>query len=132
MAERLYTLHLPPRADPARTLFLPDRWRWGAFLLPLLWALWNRHWLAAVPILGAGLVTGGFAALGQPEAAAAWEGAYRLALGFEGATLARLDRRLRGWRELGALSARSDVEAEWMWFGPPPEAAPGGGWRLAA
>jgi hypothetical protein len=123
MAERIHSLHLPPKADPARTLLIADRWRWGAFLFPLLWALWNRHWLALAPILLAGAVTAGLAAARQPEAAAAFELAYRLALGFEGATLARLDRRLRGWRELAAISARNETEAEWIWFGAPEDVA---------
>jgi hypothetical protein len=133
MAERLHTLHLPPRADPARTLILADRWRWGAFLFPPLWALWNRHWLAALPILLWGLFGAGLLALGQPEAALAADMALRVGLGFEGAALARLDRRLRGWRELAAIPARSETEAEWIWFGPPEDAAaPLPRWRLSA
>ena len=123
MIERMHTLHLPPGADPAETLVIADRWRWGAFLFPLLWALWNRHWVAAVPLLLLGAVSGGLAAAGQPEAAAAFDLAVRLALGLEGGAVARVDRRLRGWRELAAIPARDETEAAWIWFGAPPEAA---------
>jgi hypothetical protein len=118
---RLYTAHLPPGADPARTLFLADRWRWFAFLAPLLWALWNRHWLLVLPIVAAGAGSATLAAYGQPEAAMALDLALRIALGFEGGGAARLDRRLRGWRELAAIPADTETEAEWAWFGPPPD-----------
>ncbi len=118
---RLHTAHLAPGADPALTLFIADRWRWFAFLAPLLWALWSRHWLLVAPILAAGLGAGALAAAGQPEAALAVDLATRAALGFEGGAAARLDRALRGWRELAAIPAASETEAEWAWFGPPPD-----------
>ena len=124
MTEQMHTLHLYPGDDPAGTLVLADRWRWGAFLFPLLWALWNRHWLLAVPLFLLGAASGGLAAAGQPEAALAFDLAVRVAIGFEGAIAARLDRKLRGWRELAAISARSEREAEWIWFGAPPEVRP--------
>ncbi len=129
MSERMHTLHLPPGADPAGTLVVADRWRWGAFLFPLLWAVWNRHWVLVAPLLLAGGGAGGLAAAGQPEAAAAVDLALRVALGFEAAGLVRIDRRLRGWRELAAIPARDETEAEWIWFGAPPEAVPHGAAR---
>jgi hypothetical protein len=118
---RLYTAHLPPGADPAETIFIADRWRWGAFLAPLLWAIWNRHWLLLAPILAVGGGSAALTALGQPEAALALDLGLRLALGFEGGGAARLDRALRGWRELAAIPAASETEAEWAWFGAPPD-----------
>jgi hypothetical protein len=123
MATRLYTAHLAPGDDPAATLFIADRWRWGAALAPLLWALWNRHWLLAVPVATIGLGSGALAAIGQPEAAVALDLGLRAALGFEGGAAARLDRKLRGWRELAAIPAATETEAVWAWFGPPPDLA---------
>jgi hypothetical protein len=112
---RLWTALVPRDGDPARTLLIEDRWRWGAFLFGPFWALWNGHWLAAPGLL---LVGGALGAAGtlQPEAAAAAQIGLSLATGFEGAALARLDRRLRGWREIGAVDALDEDEAEWRWF----------------
>jgi hypothetical protein len=123
---RLWTAMAPKSGDPARTLLIEDRWRWGAFLFGPLWALWNGHWLAA---LGLFATTAAIAALAvsQPEAAAAADLGLRLALGMEGAALARLDRRLRGWREVGAVDAHDAEDAELRWFTPRPASA-GGPW----
>jgi hypothetical protein len=49
-----YTLHVAPHADPGdpaaldRSLLVRDGFSWGAFLVPSLWYLWHRHWLAAL------------------------------------------------------------------------------------
>ena len=121
---RLYTAQRRAGADPETTLLIADRWRWGGFLFPLLWALWNRHWLAA---LGLGALAFGLGALGEAglgALAALAEVAVRLIVGFEGAALARLDRRLRGWREEGAVLAWDDDDAEARWFGARAQDAP--------
>ena len=116
MSARLYTAHLPPGRPADRTDLIEDRWRWGAFLFPLLWALWHRHWLLvlALLVLAAGL--GWLIALGHAATAAVVEMAVRLWLALEGGEMARLDRTLRGWRELGAVSAEADDEAALRWF----------------
>jgi hypothetical protein len=116
MSARAYTAHLPRGGDPVATLLVDDRWRWGAFLFPLLWALFNRHWLAAVWLLPIAAATAALAAIGEGGVAGAIDLGLRVAVGFEGAALIRLDRRLRGWRTLGAVSARDDEEAERLWF----------------
>jgi hypothetical protein len=125
---RLWTAMAPRDGDPTRTLLIEDRWRWGAFLFGPLWALWNGHWLAALGLLCAAALIG-FATTMQPEAGAAAQFGLSLAVGFEGAALARLDRRLRGWREIGAVDALDEDEAEWRWFGrrePAPAEGPWG------
>jgi hypothetical protein len=117
MSNRVYTAHQHPRDEDVRTVLIEDRWRWGAFLFPQLWALWNRHWLAALWLIAC---AGGLAALagfGHEAIAAVLELALRFAVGFEGGALARLDRRWRGWEEVGAVAADDDEEAELRWFG---------------
>lgn len=117
MSARLFTAQLKPGADPAETALVDDRWRWGAAAFPLLWALWSRHWVAAVVILIVMGVNARLALAGGAAAALAFDLGLRLAVGFEGGALARLDRRLRGWRLLGVVPARSLAEAEARWFG---------------
>lgn len=112
----IFTAQLRARAAPAQTCLIADRWRWAAFAAPLLWALWNGHFvLAAALFLGlAGLAD---LAMVQPGAALAFGLGARLIMGWEAGALARLDRRLRGWRERGAVEARRLDEAELLWFG---------------
>lgn len=114
---RLYTAQRRAGADPATTLLIADRWRWGGFLFPLLWAIWSRHWLAAAALAALALGLGALGEAGIGALAALAEIALRLIVGFEGAAIARLDRRLRGWREEGATLAWDDDDAEARWFG---------------
>lgn len=117
MGERVFTAHMPIGADPARTLLVDDRWRWGAFLVPLIWALWGRHWLlaAALFLWNGALIA--LAATGGGAAAAVLDFSTRLILGWEAAVAVRIDRSLRGWRPLGCVSADSAAAAELAWFG---------------
>lgn len=117
MSTRLFTAHLAPGQSMDRVLLVDDRWRWGAFLFPLLWALWNRHWLLLMLLLGLSLGTGALAAAGHAALAALADLGLRLWFGMEGGEMARLDRAIRGWRELGAVSAQAEDEAALIWFG---------------
>ena len=111
---RVFTAHAP-RAGAAEAVLIDDRWRWGAFLFPTLWALWAGHWLLAVALLATTAALGFAADAGWLAQSALAELAIRLALGFEGAAAGRLDRRLRGWREPGAVVAHDAEEAEALW-----------------
>ena len=116
MSARLYTAHLPPGRAADRTDLIDDRWRWGAFLFPLLWALWNRHWLLALLLL---VMAGGVTWLiwaGLAPVAFILDAGVRLWFGLEGGEMARLDRSLRGWHEMGAVPADSEDEAAMVWF----------------
>ncbi len=117
MSNRIYTAHQHPRDEDVRTVLIEDRWRWGAFLVPPLWALWNRHWLAALWLIAAAAGIAALGGQGLAPLAMALDLAVRFAVGFEGGMLARLDRRLRGWEEVGAVAAESAEEAELRWFG---------------
>lgn len=116
MSARLYTAHLAPGRPADRTDLIDDRWRWGPLLFPLLWALWHRHWIIVLALLAIGGGLGWLAMAGYGPVAAVVEGAVRLWLALEGGEMARLDRSLRGWRELGAVSAEADDEAALRWF----------------
>ncbi len=44
---RIYTVLEPPDGKPERVAFVPEGFCWGALLLGLLWALWQRMWVVA-------------------------------------------------------------------------------------
>jgi hypothetical protein len=117
MSARLWTAHLAPGRAADRTDLIDDRWRWGAFLFPLLWALWNRHWLLAVALAAVAAGLSALAWAGLAPVAAVIEFGVRLWLGLEGGETARLDRALRGWREMGGVEAETEDEAALRWFG---------------
>jgi hypothetical protein len=54
---RVYTVHIRrPPLDPERDIRLvKEGFSWPAFLFSILWALWNRLWMAAGGILAAEL-----------------------------------------------------------------------------
>lgn len=59
-----YLVHLPAEARPGsadgldRMVLVKDRFHWLAFVLPLLWLLFNRLWLAFLAVLAAGVALG--------------------------------------------------------------------------
>lgn len=59
-----YLVHLPAAARPGsadgldRIVLVKDRFHWLAFVLPLLWLLFNRLWLAFLVVLAAGVALG--------------------------------------------------------------------------
>ena len=116
MSARLYTAHLPPGRVADRTELIDDRWRWGAFLFPLLWALWNRHWLIAALLLAIAAALAWLRWIGLDAVAAVLWFGVSLWFGLEGGEMARLDRALRGWDEVGAVPADSEDEAAMVWF----------------
>jgi hypothetical protein len=111
---RVYTAQAP-RSGAADAVLIDDRWRFWAFVVPVLWALWGRHWMLAVALVVWTGAVGAAAGAGFLAQAALADLALRLALGLEGGAAARLDRRLRGWREAGAVAANDDEEAEILW-----------------
>ncbi len=111
---RVFTAHAP-RSGAADAVLIDDRGRFWAFVFPLLWALWGRHWLLAGALLLATAAFGAAAEGGWLAQAALADLAVRVAVGLEGGAAARLDRRLRGWREAGAVAATDAEEAETLW-----------------
>jgi len=117
-----YTVFAPPvsasggAGDADRLIFVRDGFSWGAFLIPVLWLLYRRLWIALcfyALFLVAIELAGRF--LGAPTAAAlGLLGA--LFLGFEGAVLRRWALARRGFVETGLVDAASQEEAEIRYF----------------
>ena len=114
----VYTVHEPrQRSDDAvrdaeRFVFVRDGFYFWAFLMPPIWMLWQRLWLAlilylaAVSALGAGLW-----ALGASEGVRLLATLLvSLLVGFEAATLWRWALARRGWKNVGVVVG-ADLEA---------------------
>ena len=58
MSLKVYTVHLrQPARDAERDLVIVrEGFSWGAFLVSVLWALWNRLWLVAIVLMALELV----------------------------------------------------------------------------
>ena len=116
MSLKVYTVHLrQPARDAERDLVIVrEGFSWGAFLVSVLWALWNRLWLVAVVLMALELVlplVAGWAGLG-----AASGGILSIALavlaGLFGNDLKRWTLEGRGYAEVALVAARSPDEAE--------------------
>jgi len=125
-----YTVHEPPPrknesvASPERFIFVRDGFHFWAFLLPPLWFIAKRLWVALIlyMIVAIGLAyamswakvpsTGRFIA----------EFMFMLIVGFEAATIQRWS--LRKWKTLGFVVAEDEELAERRFFASWTEAAP--------
>lgn len=119
-----YTVYQPPLregcavSDPERFAFVRDGFAFWAFVVPPLWMMLNRLWLALVIYLVAGAaISGGFYFARFPETAQFLVGALlALLIGLEAATLRRWTLLHRGWTQAGFVVAEDDEEAERRFF----------------
>lgn len=108
METRLYTLHSHTNRAEVRVV---GEGSWLA-VIPPLWAVWEGYWLTALGMVVLMILALVLHPLGMPFVYAAL--AY-IAYG-DGDTLGRLELRLRGWREVGAVEARSPEGAEELYL----------------
>src|SRR5690625_1498428 len=109
MEMNLYTVHRKNRRDgTAQLRVVRDRFSWLAFLLWPFWLVWNGLWIMAA-LLFVLTTSVGVVAL-EAALPVSWGLAFILAL--EGAVFIRAELRLRGWREVGVVEARSAEGAE--------------------
>ena len=120
MSSSTFTLH-PARDAVAgdagaleRAALVRDGFSWGAFVAPMLWLFWHRHWLAGIAalaiVLGFGAALWGIGA--RPGTILAAEILLHLLFGLEGASIRRLDLARRGRPEVDVVSAADLAEAE--------------------
>lgn len=102
---RLYTLHHKGMGD---VLAVADQFDLLGLLLPPVWAVWHGLWIT----LAGEAVLLGLATLWSPWAALVAGAGIALIVGFEGGAIRRAELALRGWREAGAVEARSPEGAE--------------------
>ena len=125
-----YTLHLPEHAIPGdpdaleRSEIVRDSFSWWAFITPMLWLFWHRHWiLGIVAALIVGLVGVALSAIGlRTGAILGVEILLHLLFGFEAASLRRFVYERRG-RPVGdvvmaADSADAEAKSFARWIAP--------------
>jgi hypothetical protein len=115
----VYCAYVPAEAAPGqpegieRAVLVRDGFHWLAFLVPVLWLLFNRLWLALLAYVVAALALGALGQIGWPEGAVVLAGL--LAMLFVGITApdikgSGLER--RGFRLADVVSASDTEEAE--------------------
>jgi len=120
----VFTVHAPEGGDPAapgnaeRVVFVKEGFSLLAFLLPLVWLLWQRAWLALLIYLaGLALVTGAAWGLGTPPPFAALANTlYSLLFGLEAAAIRQWTLARRGFRQVASVLAANKEEAELKFF----------------
>lgn len=110
----------------ARTVFLPEKFRWLALLFAPLWLLWHRLWLAFAGwlLVVVGLSLAAHAIGVEPRLAAPVLWLPTLFVAFEGSELIRRKLVRNGYREVAVLVAANIDEAEERFFGSRRDASP--------
>lgn len=117
-----YTVHEPrPRkkesaASPERFVFVRDGFHFWAFLLPPVWFIFKRMWLALIIylIVATGLAYGMSWARVPAAGRFIVEFMFMLVVGFEAGTIRRWT--LRRWKTLGFVVADNEEMAERRFF----------------
>lgn len=126
---------MEPPGREEETLFVRDGFTLFAFLVPVLWFLWQRMWIEALLALGLTLLLSSLDSLGG-MGAPLLSLLVSLLIGLEAPTLRLWNLERRGWRERGAVEADNLADAETRFFlgeeeAPdeilPPSPAPGFG-----
>ncbi|MEM6546685.1 MAG: hypothetical protein AAF713_02960 [Pseudomonadota bacterium] len=109
METQLFTVH--SRGKPDEFLAIGDGRR-PLGILPPVWAIWRGLWITALAMVALLVAT---AALHTALTGTVWVGLIAITV-FDGATLERLERRLRGWREVALVEARTEEGAEELYL----------------
>jgi hypothetical protein len=105
----IFTIHSRGRAGE---LIAVGDHRHPLGIVPPFWALWRGLWMTAA-VMAAIM---GLATVFHPLAAGSvWVALIAITV-FEGSALERLEWRLRGWREVGVVEARTEEGAEELYL----------------
>ncbi|MEO3387132.1 DUF2628 domain-containing protein [Mesorhizobium sp. CAU 1741] len=108
-----YVVMEPPARGSDEAVLVRDGFHFLAFLLPVVWLLFNRLWIETLAVVVAGMVLaaiGSFAGFGNVATIASLMLA--VLVGLEASTLKIAALRRRGWREWGVVEANDGRDAE--------------------
>jgi len=109
METLVYTVHAKPGRDLRA---VGDRFSLMAMLVPPLWPLVHGLWLTLAGLLAVLVL----AFLWSPFAVSPVIYGIAVILAFEGGAVERTELRLRGWREVGVVEARTPEGAEELYL----------------
>ncbi|MFA6264254.1 MAG: DUF2628 domain-containing protein [Pseudolabrys sp.] len=127
-----YTVHEPPLrknesvTNPERFAFVRDGFHFWAFLVPPLWFLFKRLWLALLLYIVISVALEfalAFAHVPSSMRIAA-ELIFALVIGFEASIIRRWTLQRRGWKTLGFVVAEDEEMAERRFFAAWAQRAP--------
>jgi hypothetical protein len=104
--------------DGNSVVFIKDGFSWPAFVIPFVWMIWHRLWLALVAyiVAVAGLAGIGYLS-GFPDNLATMLGLLvNVFFGLEGNNLRRRALARRGYHEVADVVASDRDEAAWRYF----------------
>ena len=109
-------------SDNTGVVFIRDKFSLPALIVPHLWLLFHRQWLAAAAVIGI-MVLGALAAwqFNAPLLVLAADLPISIYVALEGATLRIANLESRGWHEAAVVEAQNSEEAEIRFFGASPE-----------
>ncbi len=108
-----YVVMLPPEGgEEERAVLVRDGFRFLAFLVPVIWLLFHRMWLAAAAAFVLAFAIGATEPYFGGVASTALAVLVATFFGMEGAALKIAALRRRGWHEWGVVEAASPGEAE--------------------
>ncbi len=117
---RIYTVHelKGARPDGEGLDFVHEGFSWPAFIVPLVWLVYERLWLALIlyVVAGTALAVAGAAAGLDATGLLVLNTAFQLAFAFEANDIRRWTLSLRGYRQIGLVAGRNLVEAEREFF----------------
>lgn len=99
-------------------VFVKDGFSWPAFLIPFIWLVWHRMWLALVGYVVAVVALAGTGYLvGFPDSLSFWLGLLlNLFMGLEGNNFRRRSLERRGYQEVADVVGDDREEAAWRFF----------------
>ncbi len=108
-----YVVMEPPRGGADDAAIVRDGFRFWAFILPVVWLLFNRLWLEAAVVFVLAVAVGALGTfLGGNALASIASLALGILVGLEAASLKLAAMRRRGWREWGVVEADNAAGAE--------------------
>lgn len=117
---RIYTVHELKGAplDGEGLDFVHEGFSWPAFIVPVVWLVYERLWLALILYVAAGvaLAVGGAAAGLDATGLLVLNTAFQFAFAFEANDIHRWTLSRRGYRQIGLVAGRTLVEAERDFF----------------
>jgi hypothetical protein len=115
-AMAIYTVHIPPQGREEKARFIREGLNIFALILPFIWLLWHRLWLALLVYIAYGLALSVLTRMGAGMIAIVLSFLPALFLFIEGNQLVRNRLYRAGWQFSGVVIAANAREAEICYF----------------